>query len=299
MSMIPWCSQRATIRQVVFLLGFLAMHVRIASAVNIAFMPDDSFFHSYVTETWVNTLSDDDEHFELKYVYPPDSFSFCGYAGFDKLRIEGDTSELKAGMRRVYAALQKLLGQELHVNWSSEGVREVTERSRITILVYNRDADWTRQRPAIKYNENWHDIPETAIRGNTREGYMGIVAAEYKPFVKSPEAIAHDWKYASTFARLNTAVPDNAGWGSSGPKIESPVRARAEDVQLLIVPATDSLEPYFQHDVDRWMLSVAQDGVKLITWGKKGAIVTDWNGEEGWLQRLAAEGDADETEAEE
>jgi hypothetical protein len=72
--------------------------------------------------------------------------------------------------------------------------------------------------------------------------------------------------------------------GSSGPKIESHVRARAEDVQLLIVPTTDSLEPYFRHDVDDWMLSVAQDGVKLITRGKKGAIITDWKGE----RRLAA-----------
>jgi hypothetical protein len=267
-----------------------------ASATNYSFTPGDAFFSANLTEDWVDALSPGDEPIEFSYRYPDGGGYFCGFAGFERLRVEGNTASIKTYLRKVYDELRVDYPKHVTIWREADGKEESHEENGFRMFLYNRDVDWKEQRIAVRYDENWHTPSELGLRSAERGEYNGQYARHYVAFVESVDAVAEDWQFGAKFPGLKVGIPDNVGWGIPGDRLQTPARAKAADVQLVIVPREDSLPLLFDREDGYSFLSVTSEGVQVVRW-KNGDPVA-----EKWLtsaERRAIDADADEVEDEE
>lgn len=263
-------------RSIIFLFAFgFASPV---FAVNLSFMPGDSFFHDLLTEELLGTASE--KGIRLRYSGVPGEGGFCGYAGFIDLQITGNTTTLSRHLRTLYKSLRKYYSKELRVN--DDGT--MTETNGFHLFIYNADIKWSKgyasQRLGIKYNESWANLPDSAIQSKTRKlGIAHVKAHKYDTFVKVPDAIIHDWKYGKEFKELDVKVPEGIGWGITGPRIKATVSIDAAKIQIVLVPESN-LKPYFQQKPKYEFYSVTNDGIRVHQFKGEDVVTKDWKPED-------------------
>ncbi len=152
-----------------------------ANAVNLAFMPGDAYFVSWLSGDTKKALLGSDLVFE--YGHSIEDMAFCGYAGFQRLRITGDTVKLKAVVRPVLAAIGQAAGD-----------KQTEPKHRL--FIYNRDLDWSTDLTlGLRYNQHWDDLPDEAFDSEKRkvggararaERYMTLDPSEIVRCVSCP-----------------------------------------------------------------------------------------------------------------
>lgn len=256
---------------------------RAVDAVNIAFVPGDAFFPSILTTVDLERFEQDG--LILKYRYPPSMvFSFCGYSGFQKLHITGNTDKLIENLQRCYQVNRETFRKEL----IEESDGTLRETNGLLLLVYNKNVDWqsTRLRLGIKYNENWNNYPDDAFTKVPRR--LKNKAYIYNTFVKTADAVIHDWQYAEKFSGINVNVPPGTGWGYPGPQIDVPVTIDADAVQIVVL-SFDNTEKLFRQRYRQDFDVVNSEGYFRYTYFKnkslKGAdtFQQTWNESNGWM----------------
>ena len=99
--------------------------------------------------------------------------------------------------------------------------RRETELNPPIAFVYNRDVDWTVQRIALKYNEDWPSLPPEAFVGPDRNMGLGgdVVYSRgeiYQPLVKTYDAVVEDSAERECFKplRVSCAKEHSLGQGT-------------------------------------------------------------------------------------
>ena len=252
-----------------------------ALAVNVAFMPGDAFFHAYLSDETLASFGEDG--IVLRYVYPPDSITLCGYAGFPRLQIDGDTSGLTRNTRALFDARRSKQTGKQYVN----SVGGTSEFDGFWLLVYNRSFKWSRRSfLGLKYNESWASLPEEAFDSDERPLGFGHVKAErFTTFVPLVTAVAHEWRYSAEVPTLDVGIPEGVGWGVSGPKIEAVARVQADEVQLVVVPEP-ALGVYFRRKPGSEFFAITAEGVTHWVVDERGDLQSS-----SWKPAAAAEKD--------
>jgi hypothetical protein len=182
-------------------------------------------------------------------------------------------------LRRVYQDDRKHRPKIVRVNISDDGTKSETEMNPPIAFVYNRDVDWAEQRIALKYNEDWHNLPSHAFEGQGRD--MSLVGDElfgpaevYQPLVKTYEAVVEDWQNAKRFAPLKVRVPKDVPWGKVGEAIKEPLVAASKDVQIVVTNEED-LGDYVLQKPGVEFYRVTADGIDLCKWliGDEGRVL--------------------------
>jgi hypothetical protein len=261
--------QQVVQKVVVFLAVLVVLPVSASWATNYSFVPGDAFFSATLTQKDVDAFPPGDEPIEFHYRSPGSGY-FCGFAGFEVLRLEGKTSEIKSRLASTYKKLREKHPATLSTIEEEDGTETKFEDNGLAVFIYNRDVDWTKQRLAIRYNEDWFNPPESALRAAGRNDYDPKYARHYDTFVESVEAVAEDWKYSTAYPGLRVGVPDNAGWAAPGDRLLTPVRAKVADVQFIIV-AQDS-------EQRRIRLFERKEGNSFVTVDANGVSTVDWKG---------------------
>ncbi len=238
------------------------------AAQNMGFTPGDAFFVFALTEKVVNDLPEKGGTVTLCYETP--LVGFGGYAGFDNLRIEGVPPQFVDNLRRVYRDHRKSMRKIVGVDILEDGTKRESEMNPPIAFVYNRDVDWSEQRIALKYNEDWPNLPPDAFAGPGRNmGLGGDVlygrAEVYQPLVKSYYAVVEDWRNAKRFAPLKVRVPKNVAWGKAHEPLKEPVVAQSKDVQIVVTTEED-LEDYFLRKPDVQFYQVTAEGTDVCRW---------------------------------
>jgi hypothetical protein len=237
----------------------------------VQFSPGDAYFYSSLTSELLDSLPRDGGTITLDYDLHDEDLGST--AGFQFLRIEGVSPKLIQNLRRAYVDHRKdapkvIKSHDYFLN--PDGSPLKVEANAPHLLVYNTDVDFSDQRIALKYNEDWPHLPASALSPPGREWrFFGTNRAEvYWPLVKTYDAVVEDWQNAHRFKGLQVEVPKNVAWGFFGKPIEEPVVARADDIQI-IVAANGKLEKYFRQEPNLPFYRVAQRWVKKCTWRKR------------------------------
>jgi hypothetical protein len=260
----------------VALLAWLHLSGGDAHATNVYFMPGDAFFHTRLTEDAVSSLAGEAGTATLAYERPS-PFSFCGYAGFPSMQIQDMDPGTVRSFKELYADLRRQYPKQIQImtTTTDTGIDVVTQEiNGFHLLVYSSDFDVQRFRLALKYNEDWHSPPIAAV--GTR-GWLIMPARSYDPFVKTHEAVVEDWRNAGNVPGLPVEVPKDLLWARSGPQIEAPVRARAQELRFLVFPA-DSLGWHFKRKNNEEFWEVTPSGIKAYSWKRGELIAGDWEG---------------------
>jgi hypothetical protein len=252
---------------------FISAAGRCAVAQNVVqFFPGDAYFYVVATENLVNSLPKDGGKITLDYDVHDEGFGST--AGFSFLRIEGVSPRLVQRLRNAYHDHRKdvprvLKPHEYFLN--EDGSPLMVEVNAPHWFIYNRDVDWSKQRIALKYNENWPHLPAGAFLPPERAKVWGdsIVgrAEVYWPLVKTYDAVVEDWYDARRFKPLQVQVPKNIAWGIFGEPITEPVIASADDIQFVAVPSSN-LEEYFDRKPELSFYRITKNWVKKCTWRK-------------------------------
>ena len=269
----------------VCLVGILPATAQLGVAQNMGFTPGDAFFVFGLTEKLVNELPEKGGTVTLGYETP--LINFGGYAGFDNLRIEGVAPRLVDNLRRVYRDHRKFMPKIVSVRILEDGTKRETEMNPPIAFVYNREADFSVQRIALKYNEDWHNLPADAFVGPSRDMSLGgnvfhSRAEVYQPLVKTYHAVVEDWRNAKRFAPLKVRVPKNVAWGKAHEPIKQPVVAQGKDIQVVVTTEED-LEHYFLRTLNVDFYQVTSEGIDVCTWeaGDEGVELVKRKFEEG------------------
>jgi len=238
------------------------------AAQNMGFTPGDAFFLFALTEKLVNDLPEKGGTVTLCYETP--LIGFGGYAGFNNVRIEGAPTQFVENLRRVYRDHRKSMRKIVGVDIMEDGTKRETEMNPPIAFLYNRDVDWSEQRIALKYNEDWPNLPPDAFAGPGRNMALGgdVLygrAEVYQPLVKTYDAVVEDWRNAKRFAPLKVRVPKNVAWGKAHEPIKEPVVAQSKDVQVVVTTEED-LEDYFLRKPDVQFYQVTPDGIDVCSW---------------------------------
>ncbi len=244
-----------------------------AHAVNLAFMPGDAYFISNLTEASLDGF--DDDKIVLKYHYDFSYATLGGYAGFELLRIEGDTQKLSTRVREAY----RLLREDIPLKKTVYADGKELENNGFTLLVYNRSIDWSEGKInlGLKYNERWMNLPEEAFEFDEKlneksfRAKAKLRAHRYCPLLKMVDAIAEDWRRGPEVEGLKASGPAGVGWGCSGPPIETPAVALANDIQIVIVPDS-TLKQLYRKNRRAYFLAIADDGVTKWGFNKAGEL---------------------------
>ncbi len=211
-----------------------------ARAVNPALMPGDAFFHSTLTAESLESFGD--KGIGLEYVYPPGSMAFCGYAGFERLEVVGDTAAISESVKAVYRALRRDFELELRVD--SAGKQK--ELNGFDLFVYPKEVRWSRSTVVgLKYNEDWASLPPEAAEGGSSRSRMPGAKAEarYTTFVEGAPAVLLDWQHGEKVPALGVRYSSGLAWGVPGSRLEAAATIDAEDIQVIITP--NKLEDIF------------------------------------------------------
>jgi len=237
-------------------------------AQNMGFTPGDAFFVFGLTEELVNDLPEKGGTVTLCYETP--LIGFGGYAGFNNLRIEDVAPQFVDNLRRVYRDHRKSMRKIVGVDILEDGAKRETEMNPPIAFVYNRDVDFSLQRIALKYNEDWPNLPADAFVGPGRDMELGgdVLygrAEVYQPLVKTYDAVVEDWRNAKRFAPLHVRVPKNVAWGKAHDPIEEPVVAQCKDVQVVVTTEED-LDNYFLRKPGVQFYQVTPEGIDVCRW---------------------------------
>ncbi|MHB0961402.1 MAG: hypothetical protein ACYC0X_34340 [Pirellulaceae bacterium] len=191
--------------------------------------------------------------------------------GFDKLRLEGVTPELVQYLRHVYQDHRKWTRKIVRIDVLEDGTRSEAELNPPIAFLYNADVDWSQQRIALKYNEDWPQLPAEAFAGpNRKQSFAGKEvynhAEVYQPLVKTYDAVTEDWRNSQRFPGLRVEVPENVAWGRSlGQPVTEAVNARCKDVQFVVI-THEALEDYFLREPGLSFYQITVDGVSEREW---------------------------------
>jgi hypothetical protein len=255
---------------------FMSGAGRCALAQNVVqFLPGDAYFYAAFDEDHVNSLPKDGGTVTLFYdVYDED---FGSTAGFAYLRIEGVSPKLIEHLRSAYHDYRRDVPKVLKPHeyfFNVDGSPLMIEVNAPHVFVYNRDVDFSEQRIALKYNENWPHLPAEAFlppeRAKARIVLPGVWgrAEQYQPLVKTFDAVVEDWRNARRFRPLKVQVPKNVAWGIFGEPVKEPVVARADDIQFLVTTSGD-LEGYFRRKPKLTFYQITKDRVKKCAWRER------------------------------
>lgn len=235
-----------------------------ASAVNLAFMPGDAFFHAELTAKSLKRFGG--SGIGLEYAYPPDTFAFCGYAGFTKMKIVGETRALSSHVKSFFKARYKQQAGKEYVG--AMGPEE--DFAGFRLFVYDRSFAYTPgSRIGLKYNENWARLQKEATDSPKRKRGMGRTEElRFTTFVPTVDAVAHEWQHATEVSGLPTRVPAGAGWGTSGPRIKEPAQIDAAKVQLVVVPE-HNLAVLFERTPGTEFFAITIDGIVRWHWDER------------------------------
>lgn len=229
-------------------------------------MPGDAFFSTRLTAKAAEKLPAEGGTLKFGYAYPEGSGDFCGFAGFTRLEVLGADSDFVKNVRAVHRAIRRDYPLQVEVRVDEDGNRMESELNGIQAFIYNRNADWEKQRIAIKYNEGWFSLPKAALSGPRSSKPFDMTACmQYVSFVPGAEVVAHDWKYAAKFVGLQAKLPDVEGWGVAGPRIKEPVTVQADDIQLIVLEGGSIDEAYGEED-DVAFYSISAEGVDYCYW---------------------------------
>jgi hypothetical protein len=237
-------------------------------AVNPGFIPGDALFHSVLTEDYLQTLRPASGTLELNYIYP-EPMMFCGYGGFDRLTVRKCPPALYDGLRRAYRAARKDYPKLVQVFEESDGRKHSVEFNGLGLFVCNKNCDWNTQKIGLKYNEHWFDFPINSPRPkfgwlDPGTGRMNIPAYRYVSFLSGAEAVVEDWQNGPRIPGLAVQLPEAKGWEFAGPKIEAPIVANAEDVELVVT--CDPVDDYFRQKDGAAFYVVRTSGVRKMQW---------------------------------
>jgi hypothetical protein len=198
---------------------------------------------------------------------------FCGYGGFDRLTIRNCPASLYDGLRRAYRAARKDYPKLVKVFEESDGRKQSVEVNGLDLFVCNKNCDWNTQKIGLKYNEHWFDFPIKSQRPNPNPksgwvdlatGRMNSPAYRYVSFLSGADAVVEDWQNSQRIPGLAVSLPDAKGWEFAGPKIEAPIVAKAEDVELVVT--CDPLDEYFRQKDGATFYIIRTTGVRQLQW---------------------------------
>ncbi len=249
--------------------AILSATVQHGEAQNMGFTPGDAFFVFELTEKLVSGLPEKGGDVTLH--YPTPLIGFGGYAGFDKLRLAGVTPELVQYLRRTYQTHRNWTPKIVRIDVLEDGTRSEVELNPPIAFLYNADVDWSQQRIALKYNEDWPQLPAEAFAGPNRKLSFGGEdvynhAEAYQPLVKTYDAVTEDWRNSRRFRGLKVEVPKDVAWGRSlGQPVTEAVVAQCKEVQFVVI-TDESLEDYFLQTPGLSFYQITMDGISKREW---------------------------------
>ena len=250
----------------------IALQPRSTTAQNLSFMPGDAFFAFSLTEDTATELAEDADHVVLQYATP--LCNFGGYAGFSALKIEGTQAQFVRDLQRVYRKHRTLVRKIIAIEQLDDGTRHEAEMNAPLALVYNRDVDWTKQRMALKYNEDWPCLPDTAYVGAGRnlDGDLFSRAEVYQPLMCSFDSVVEDWRNAKRYRALDARVPKGVAWGKAHRPIEEPIIVDADRVQIIVL-TSEIIHDFFSRE-DVSFYQVTTTGTHICRWNAEDGHIT-------------------------
>lgn len=258
----------------------LAIVVSICSpafATNRGFMPGDAFFHSRLSQATSRRLVEDSDMI-LSFSRPATAIpSFCGFAGYWRIRLPDESRELARNLKILYDDLRKDIPRELREYVNEDGKTDIREVNGFHLFVYNREFDPLAWKIGLRYNENW--VQDESSFG----GSQATTRLEF--FVSDPKAVVVDWRDSPLIPPLRTRCPPipkrdmSIPWGNgiAGKQILEPVELDG-DIQV-IVTDTEDLRSYYRGSKNVRFFSVTNDGIKVFERQKGELQSEDWASE--------------------
>ena len=247
-----------------------------AGATNVRFMPGDAFFHFHLTDEVLEQFTAAGGDVTIAWRYPdPTERVICGYAGFGRLTLKGVDRETGDRLKVASGLIRDYQPREFQ-----EGLEKddpPVELNAPHVFVVPDDYNFERFRIGPRYNENWASPPTIEDEANRpRIGWGSPLARKYDPFLKTPDFVILDWRFAHEVAALSVEIPEGQGaWRWSGRASQEPVAIESSSVKYLIVPRTGHDERYLQRvfSEKRGAGFVEVDGGGVTRWVR---------GKEGW-----------------
>ena len=213
----------------------------LGEANNNHYLPGDAFFYAEPNHEWFENLMNTEQPIVNYRRSRIGGGKFCGFAGYDQLRLENLTPEMRANLINAYRQLRGRYPQQVSVfeeqrlkmvngKLVPDGEQAINrhEHNLVTMLIYNREFDTSRFRPLLRYNENWAEV--AAAFGHRRDR----VGADF--FVDDNKSIVSDWRDSTLVAPLKikgAEVDPKTGQFKNGI-----ISVDCQDIQILLFPTT-------------------------------------------------------------
>ena len=208
-------------------------------ANNNYFLPGDAFYYSEPQHEWFENLTTA-EQLIVTYQMPRKGTGgrFCGYAGYNKLRLTNLTPEFRANLLNAYRELRSRYPQRVETHYQStmqmKNGKLVTvgdqqnsrvEFNLVSMLIYNRSFDLQKFRPLFRYNETWADA--AASFGHPRNHVA------YDLFLDDAQLITDDWRDSPLVEPLKFNAPEPE---TPGKRKNVTITVDCHDIQVLLFP---------------------------------------------------------------
>lgn len=213
----------------------------VGMANNNLFLPGDAFYYAEPEHAWFESLISTDQPI-VHYQSPrKDGGRFCGYAGYDELRLENLSPAMRANLIRAYRELRgryvqnvssyqehrlKMRNGRLVPDGDQQSSRH--EQNRVSMLIYNRDFDLSKFRPLFRYNENWADA--AAAFGHPRDHVA------YDFFIDDAQSITNDWRDSALVEPLKFKAPPSTN--PQGRLTNQVISVDCKEIQILLFPTS-------------------------------------------------------------
>ncbi len=213
-----------------------------ANATNIHFLPGDAFFYTRLTKESCEELQKD-EGFSLRCLTSELSpGSFCGYVGYEQLRLPPSSRPLITNLVQAYTEVRKSSWRELTEEQDYKGQIKLQETNGLPIFIYNESFDPQIHSIGLKYNESWvEDEMAFGVRKNL---------TRLDVFDSNPLVFGEDWRDSREVPPLKVKCPPitdlekRLKYGSGGDVVTEPVFCDGP-VQIILVDVPN-LKSYFQ-----------------------------------------------------
>lgn len=179
------------------------------ASAEVLFMPGDAFFSGFVREQDLNSWRRNQD-LVVEYWQPTDCKVFNGFAGFERLKLIGNTEKLKEVVEKMYVEYE---GRRKEVKASGQNPSRwsLFEDAPLRIAIDNHDFNIQRRSLFLRYNETWNRLadthPEDAMKVN----------GEYCPFVpNNAVAVLEDWTLGPKVRGLDAEYRDGVKWWIKG-----------------------------------------------------------------------------------
>ncbi len=215
---------------------------------NNLFFPGDAYFSS---EWKFGQFDEEDElkSIELRYSRLSLGIMACGYAGCEKLKIEGLSLMYQNNLKKVNELLlneYKALASKRNVYVDDK--KEINRFFRL--LVYNKDYDFKERGLAFKYNEDWARIQK--VEAKRRHAIYDGVGGKY--------SVLKDWEGSSKVKGLKTTHMPKDLTPEMG--VEEAVKGNAADY-VFIIPLSNTIDRMMEGDEEE-TYTIAGKGKKPI-----------------------------------